>query len=160
MRESTFDTWALIELFGHSRIAGLVTEQALGGSALIRVDVPALPARGDIQAQPAFTRYFGIAAIYSLTPVSEDLATAAADSMRVHPVEIYMATPQLRAGLEWDDDTDNNPDNNLLSFGPFDAAIEWDEEAHPNLSRRSHQHQRRYYFPGRNKSRNTPGHER
>jgi len=61
-----------------------------------------------------------------------------------------MATPQLGGGVDWgsddpdrfmrddtqvsvdeDDegDTDDDPDINLLSFGPFDATIDWDEEA-------------------------------
>jgi hypothetical protein len=118
---------------GHTRIAGRVTEQALGGSALIRVDVPALPARGGIPAQPAFTRYFGIAAVYSLTPVSEAIATQAADSMRVRPVDVYMAAPQLRAGPEWGDETceenENNHEVNDLHYGPFTATVTWDEDA-------------------------------
>jgi len=45
MTDNTFDVWAILEIMGHTRIAGRVTEQALGGSALIRVDVPALKAR-------------------------------------------------------------------------------------------------------------------
>lgn len=32
--------WALVELMGHTRIAGLVTEVEFGGAKMIRVDVP------------------------------------------------------------------------------------------------------------------------
>jgi hypothetical protein len=82
--ESTFETWAVIELFGHQKIAGLVTEAAIGGCNLIRVDVPAT------DQQPAYTRYFGPGAIYSITPVSEEIARSVLAYIRPRPVSPYM----------------------------------------------------------------------
>lgn len=35
--------WAIVELFGHARIAGRVTEQVIAGQGFIRADVPLLP---------------------------------------------------------------------------------------------------------------------
>ena len=32
--------WAIVEIFGHTRIAGRISEQSFGGAALVRVDVP------------------------------------------------------------------------------------------------------------------------
>lgn len=58
--ESKFDVWAVVELFGHQRIAGRVTEQVIAGQGFIRVDVPA------IGNQSGFTRLFGSGAIYSI----------------------------------------------------------------------------------------------
>lgn len=101
--QNAFDTFALVELFGHSRIAGKVCEQVIAGQGFIRVDVPSL---GN---QPAFTRLFGPSAIYSITPVSEEIAKAAAASMRVEPVNVYISPArQIGAG---DDDDDNEQDD-------------------------------------------------
>jgi hypothetical protein len=95
----TFDVFAIVELFGHARIAGRVTEQVIAGQGFIRVDVPELPTR------PAFTRLYGPGAIYSITPVSNEIATAAACSMRVEPVNVYIALPS-KAGENMGDDYD------------------------------------------------------
>ena len=43
MAEPTFECFALVEIFGHTRIAGKVTEQVIAGTGFVRVDVPELP---------------------------------------------------------------------------------------------------------------------
>ena len=108
-----FDTFCIVELFGHQRIAGRVTEQVIAGQGFVRVDVPELPAASRYQAQPAFTRLYGPNAIYAITPVSEEVALRAAQSMRVVPVNVYIAVPQLEAhnGPEWDDEPDLEDDD-------------------------------------------------
>jgi hypothetical protein len=110
----TFDTFAIVELFGHARIAGRVSEQVIAGAGMLRVDVPDLPATKYGPAQPGFTRLFGPGAIYSITPVSEEIAMRAAQSMRVAPVNIYLAVPQLEGGFDGVDwskvDPDDQPD--------------------------------------------------
>lgn len=90
MKTETFESWCIVELFGHQRIAGLVTEQTIGGSSFVRVDVPA---NGDT---PEYTRLFGNGAIYAINPVSETVARAAAAQYRSVPVSIY-DFPELRA---------------------------------------------------------------
>lgn len=70
MSETTkFDEWALVELFGHQKIVGRVTETSMAGGAFLRVDVPALPPDG-----PPCTRFFSPGAIYSINPVTEEVA--------------------------------------------------------------------------------------
>lgn len=64
------DCWALLELFGHQRICGRISTQMVGAAALIRVDVPDLTKAGKV-VRKGFTRFYGPAAIYSLTPVDE-----------------------------------------------------------------------------------------
>jgi len=64
-------SWALVELYGHARIVGLVTSNPIELPGTIRVDVPDLLKNGEC-ARKGFTRYFGKAAIYSLTPCDED----------------------------------------------------------------------------------------
>ena len=64
-------SWALVELYGHARIVGCVTSNPIELPGTIRVDVPDLLKDGEI-ARKGFTRYFGRAAIYSLTPCDEE----------------------------------------------------------------------------------------
>lgn len=96
--ESKFDQHCLVELFGHQRIAGRVTEQVIGGQSFVRVDVP------QTQRQPAFTRFFGNGAIYSITPVSESVAQRLADQMWVEPVTVYVLPERQIEDGEEDED--------------------------------------------------------
>lgn len=95
----TPQAWAILELFGHARIAGAISEQAFGGAALVRVDVPEVryteesyidglrtPSEGII---PAHTRSFGAASIYSINWCDEASALLAAHSIRHQPVRPY-----------------------------------------------------------------------
>lgn len=95
-----FDQWCVVELFGHQVIAGKVSEQVIGGSAFIRVDVP------ETDSQVAFTRFYGNGAIYSMTPVSEEVAKLAIKRYEPRPVTIYIPDLQLSAGYEDDEDED------------------------------------------------------
>jgi len=105
-----FEMWAIVELFGHNRIAGRVTEQVIAGAAFLRVDVPM------VGEQPGFTKFYGASAIYSLTPVDADTALAAARSMRVRPIEYYLLpagradSPDVIPGDDDDDDDDDDLD--------------------------------------------------
>ncbi len=83
VENSKFEAWAIIELFGHQRIAGLVTEQTIGGCQFVRVDVP------EVEGNPSFTKLFGQGAIYAMTFVDKQIAHAAVANMRVRPVSIF-----------------------------------------------------------------------
>lgn len=85
MTEQTeqLDTWAIVDLFGHQRIAGRVTESTFAGGAFLRVDVPAT------SQVEAYTRFYRPEAIYSFSPVSEEVARGMAERIRSRPVEVY-----------------------------------------------------------------------
>lgn len=76
--ESGFNQWAIIELMGHVKIAGLVTEVEIFGSKLGRVDIPF----GDTFT----TQYFNGSSLYRLTPTTEEIARAVAKSNQPTPV--------------------------------------------------------------------------
>lgn len=78
-----FKTWAILELFGHQVIAGEVSEQIIAGQGFIRVDVPA------VDSQPPYTKLYGHAAIYCITPTDEDTAKAVAKALNRPPVELW-----------------------------------------------------------------------
>ena len=66
-----FDAWCVLDLFGHQRTAGHVTEATIGGCSFIRIEVP--------QSDGSFrTEFYGNGAIYSMRPIAEHLARAIA----------------------------------------------------------------------------------
>lgn len=81
--EQKFDLWALVELFGHSRIAGRCTEQNIAGTNMLRVDVP------ETSKTPGFTRFLGSAAIYAINPIDEDTARFYAEKLQVEPINSW-----------------------------------------------------------------------
>lgn len=93
-----FEQWAIVDLFGHQRLAGLVTEAEIGGCAFVRVDVPAVG-----EEQP-FTRYFGQGAIYSLSPVAEEIAREVAARQRARPVQAYELPARIAVPMTVDED--------------------------------------------------------
>jgi len=101
LKAEQFQAWAIVEIFGHQKFAGRVSEFALGGCNFVRVDVPALPAKKsnyqNFAAQPAFTKLFGQGAIYSITLTSEAVARAVADQIRPEPISVYIPIVNERA---------------------------------------------------------------
>lgn len=74
-----FRAYCVVELFGHQRTAGLVTEQEIGGHGFVRVDVP----------HPDGTtssHLYGPTAIYAIHPVTEEAAHAVAATCQPEPV--------------------------------------------------------------------------
>lgn len=81
--EQKFDLWALVELFGHAKIAGRCTEQNIAGTNMLRVDVP------ETKNLPAFTRLFGSGAIYAINPIDEQTARFMAENLEVKPIDAW-----------------------------------------------------------------------
>lgn len=82
-KTESFEEWALLELMGHRRLAGRVSEQRIGGQAFIRIDVP------DTDAGKGFTQFYNGPAIYAITPTTEDVARAIAEGIRAEPITRY-----------------------------------------------------------------------
>jgi hypothetical protein len=116
MSESQTDIegWAILDLFGHNKIAGYVTTAIVGTSGMLRVDVPA------VDAMPPYTRFYGPGAIYSLTLVTEEIARAALKAIRPAAVTVYIprqlpegqpAYTMERERYRTDDDDDHERDD-------------------------------------------------
>lgn len=84
MTSEKFESWAIIELFGHQRMAGLCTAVDIGGASFVRIDVPDVEKGSDSPAK--LSRLVNPTAIYSITPVTEETARAAAKSCSSAPV--------------------------------------------------------------------------
>ena len=95
--ESAFRIWAICELFGHNKVAGLVTEQQIGGASFIRIDIPAT------DRFESFTKYYHPNAVYAMTPTTEAIATAAAHHIDQAPVrnwELRLPEPSMQVAQE------------------------------------------------------------
>jgi hypothetical protein len=84
--------WAVVELMGHVKMAGFVTEEERFGAKLGRIDIP----QGD-EGQDPFTQYFGGSSVYRITPTTEELARQMAVAWRPRPISVYdlKTVPQL-----------------------------------------------------------------
>lgn len=110
-----FEQWAIVELFGHSRIAGRVSEMTIGGCSFVRVDVPEIPADDPVNAplQQAFTKLYGQGAIYAMTFTDEAAARLAARAFQVSPIntwELQRAMKALPAAQVAITSADRDPD--------------------------------------------------
>lgn len=81
--EAKLELLAIVELFGHQRIAGKVTEQTVGSSTFIRIDVP------ETDSQPPFTRIVNPSAVYALNPVTEEVMIHMAQHLQQKPIEAW-----------------------------------------------------------------------
>lgn len=84
--EERFDQWAIVEVMGHNRFIGRVTEQVIAGTGFVRVDIPS---HGKDRE---FTKILSTGSIYAITPVSEDIARSMAGRVRQEPVHPYELT--------------------------------------------------------------------
>jgi hypothetical protein len=78
-----FESWAIVELFGHTQLAGKVTTETIAAQEFIRIDVP------KTSRVPEFTKYHLPSAVYGLTPVDKDYATRMAECINAQPINDY-----------------------------------------------------------------------
>lgn len=77
--------WMILELMGHRRLAGLVSEQTFAGAAFVRIDVPQ-PVDDQNTAPWVATQFYSPSAVYCMTPCREELARKIAAGARPAPV--------------------------------------------------------------------------
>jgi hypothetical protein len=126
MAEQSFEGWAILELMGHRRLGGYVTEQQVGGVAFVRIDVPEHPwvdgctCGSDAPASASHedhthvcqmfrdegddrpldvhaTQLYNPSAVYCLTPTGERVARGAAQTAKPTPVARWELEPPREA---------------------------------------------------------------
>jgi hypothetical protein len=95
------ETWGIVEVMGHSRYAGRLSEDQRFGFPLLRVEVPA------IEGAAAFEKHLGGASIFAITPCSEEVARAAAVRFAARPITLVDFAPRLPAPQYDEDDEDD-----------------------------------------------------
>lgn len=110
--DPTADEWAIVELLGHRRLAGRLSEVERFGCKMGRLDIPV----GD----GFVTHFFGGQSVYCISPVTERVARDAAEKTHHEPVSPWDYPKQLAAPVEsrptldhdaGDDDSDLGPDD-------------------------------------------------
>lgn len=86
MADDTTSYWAIVELMGHRRLAGRLTEVTLAGAGFLRIDIP-----GADPEKWAATQFISPSSgsIYAITPVSEEVARVAARREQPQPVHAW-----------------------------------------------------------------------
>lgn len=86
-----FEAWGIVELMGHQRVAGRLSEQPVGGGNLLRVDVP-------VNGSPETfrTAFYGASAIYAVHITDEPAARAAASQCAQRPTYAYELAQAVR----------------------------------------------------------------
>lgn len=97
-----FEEWAIVELMGHRRLAGYVTEQQVAGKALLRLDIPG----GD----RSITQLYSPDSVCCITPTTEDIARKLAARLVPAPVSRYELEPPRRDACPVDQFPDPDPD--------------------------------------------------
>lgn len=80
--------WAIVELMGHQRLAGRLSEHTLAGASFIRIDVPAMQRPDGTERQPQ-TFIQSPSSIYRVRIVDEAAARFAATSLDIEPFSEY-----------------------------------------------------------------------
>ena len=104
---SDAESWAIVELMGHVKIAGRLTEEERFGAKMGRLDIPL--SEGDF-----VTQYFGGGSVYRITAVTEEVARRVAKaSGDVAPVRPWDYPKSLPSAAEMDSvlDAEGTEDN-------------------------------------------------
>lgn len=83
------EDWAIVELMGHVRIAGKLSEEERFGGKLGRLDIPT--------AEGFVSQFFGAASVYRITIVTEAVARHVAATTISQPVSPWDFPKQLPA---------------------------------------------------------------
>lgn len=71
--------WSIIELFGHTMLAGKISKCEIGD--FVQINIPKV---GSI---PAWSKMVNPKAIYGITPCTEDVAINKAESLKAMPID-------------------------------------------------------------------------
>lgn len=81
IERAPYEGWSILELLGHRRLAGYVHEEEIAGHGMLRIEIP-----GE-GAQVEATQFYSPAALYCLTPTTEEIARAVAKQSHPEPVQ-------------------------------------------------------------------------
>ena len=93
MENKGFEEWAVLELMGHRRLAGKITDAVIGGGAFIRIDIPTKDGN-------KATQFYSPGSVYCITPTTEEIARMIAVNSEPEPISRWEIRNMLSAGNE------------------------------------------------------------
>lgn len=96
--------WAMVEIFGHRRHYGRIQEIERFGAKFLRIDVIGIESD-----EPFESMDYAGAAIFSLLPVTEELARKRAQDERPRPYKPAALLTDARDDEDLDDEDDGRP---------------------------------------------------
>jgi hypothetical protein len=99
-----FDEWAVLELMGHRRLAGHVTEVEVAGTKFLRIDIPGRDGRFN-------TQIYSPGSVYCITPTSEITVRQVAEHTQPEPIyrwELQPVAGVLSDGAHYHAEVDTN----------------------------------------------------
>lgn len=111
--ENKFELNAIVELFGHQKMAGVVTEQTIGGASFIRIDVP------ETDQQPPFSRMLNPSAIYAINPVTEEVMLAMVERLQKKPIESWDIREMQKKMMLLSKENDHDDDDDVFDADNF-----------------------------------------
>jgi hypothetical protein len=120
---------AIVELFGHIRLAGTVTEAEMYGGKFLRLNIPAN------NNHPAVTQFIAYGALFRVTPTTDEIADGFAKGHRPAPVARYelpainLGPPRTLGTVDTDDIGEFEDDPEAEADEDEDDDEDEDEEA-------------------------------
>lgn len=108
--KGAFAEHVVLELLGHRRLGGYLTEQEIAGQGFLRIDIPGPD--GTIA-----TQFVNPNSVYAITPVTEAMAKAVALSCQPEPVtrwelqQLEAPKQRLDENVVFGCDSDGPPDD-------------------------------------------------
>jgi hypothetical protein len=124
-----FAQWVILELLGHRRLAGFLTEQQIAGASFLRIDVPGpkiceccggagmlsqddaegwttdvgeCPDCHGLKTEITATQFYAPASVYAITPTDEGIARTVAALNAPAPVKRWELPPSVRGDVDED----------------------------------------------------------
>ena len=105
--DQIFAEWVILELMGHRRLAGFLTEQEIAGKGFLRLEIP---------GRQGATQLYNPASVYCITPTTEAIARAVAADARPEPVRRWELPVSVGGDAE---EYDPEPASFPSDGGPF-----------------------------------------
>lgn len=116
--QEKFHSWAVVEIMGHIKCAGLATTMTFGNTVMLRVDIP------ETTKHPAHTKMYGMSSIFSITPVTEEIAKAHAEAWNINPIVAYEVQQMLN--MRFNQEIENAVTKRLKQLDPSQPESEDD----------------------------------
>ncbi len=79
--EGSFEGWVILEVMGHRKLGGYLTEQTIAGKAFIRLDVT------NTKGKQTATQFYSPESVYCITPTTEKIAVGYGTNNQPQPVQ-------------------------------------------------------------------------